>query len=141
MSSVVDVALLRLVGAVLTLLVVASVIGSLMHRFNVGGPNRAMVENVNARIRSRSVTVSIFAISVMTGAIGSIVLFSAISFLGMREFVTLAPTRRADHRALVWCFFAVTPVEYGLIYAGWYGLFSIMIPVYIFIFVAIRIVL
>ncbi len=141
MNSVVDAALLRLVGGVLTLLVFASAIGFVMHRFSGRGPKRAMVENINARIRAWWVMASVFAISVMTGAIGSIVLFSMISLLGMREFVTLAPTRRADHRALVWCFFAVTPVEYGLIYAGWYGLFSIMIPVYIFIFVAIRVVL
>ena len=35
----------------------------------------------------------------------------------------------------------VTPLEYLLIWIGWYGLFSILIPVYVFIFVAIRTVL
>ena len=141
MSSGVDTALLRLVGGVLALLVVASAIGALMHRFTRGGPGRAVVENINARIRAWWVMASVFAISVITGAIGSIALFTVISFLAMREFVTLAPTRRADHRALLWCFFAVTPVEYALIWVGWYGLFSILIPVYISIFVAIRVVL
>ncbi|HKF69409.1 MAG TPA: phosphatidate cytidylyltransferase [Vicinamibacterales bacterium] len=141
MSSGVDTALLRLVGGVLALLVVASAIGALMHRFTRGDPGRAMVENINARIRAWWVMASVFAISVITGAVGSIALFTVISFLAMREFVTLAPTRRADHRALLWCFFAVTPVEYALIWIGWYGLFSILIPVYISIFVAIRVVL
>jgi cytidylyltransferase family protein len=140
-NTVVDAALLRLVGGVLALLVVASAIGSLMHRRVGNGPNRATVENINARIRAWWVMASVFAISVLTGPIGSIALFALISFLAMREFVTLAPTRRADHRALLWCFFAVTPLEYGLIWIGWYGLFSILIPVYIFTFVAIRVVL
>jgi phosphatidate cytidylyltransferase len=144
MSTVVDAALLQLVEGVLALLVVASVAGALMRRHIGNGPDnahRAMVENINARIRAWWVMASVFAISVMTGAAGSIVLFALISFLAMREFVTLAPTRRADHRALFWCFFIVTPLEYALIWIGWYGLFSILIPVYIFIFVAVRVVL
>jgi phosphatidate cytidylyltransferase len=71
-------------------------------------------------------------------AVGSIVLFTIISFLALREFVTIAPTRPADHRALFWCFFIVTPLEYLLIWFGWYGLFAILIPVYVSMLVAIR---
>ena len=80
----------------------------------------------------------VFAVAVTTGAIGSILLFALISFLALREFVTLAPTRPGDHRALFWCFFIVTPLQYTLIWIGWYGLFSILIPVYVSIFMAIR---
>ena len=68
----------------------------------------------------------------------SILLFSLISFLALREFVTLAPTKPGDHRALFWSFFVVTPVQYYLIWIEWYGLFSILIPVYVSIFLAIR---
>ena len=68
----------------------------------------------------------------------SILLFSLISFLALREFVTLAPTRPGDHRALFWSFFIVTPLQYYLIWIEWYGLFSILIPVYVSIFLAIR---
>ena len=83
----------------------------------------------------------VFAISVTTGSLGSILLFTLISFLALREFVTLAPTRPGDHRALFWCFFVATPLEYFLIWIGWYGMFSIFIPVYVSIFLAIRTVL
>jgi phosphatidate cytidylyltransferase len=51
------------------------------------------------------------------------------------------PTNRADHAALVWCFFLVTPIQYFLIGIEWYGLFSIMIPVYAFLFITARAVL
>jgi phosphatidate cytidylyltransferase len=141
MRTLIDPALLQLVEGVLALLVVASAAGALMRQHAGDGPHRAMVENINARIRAWWVMASVFGISVMTGAAGSIVLFALISFLAMREFVTLAPTGRADHRALFWCFFIVTPLEYALIWMGWYGMFSILIPVYIFIFVAVRLVL
>ena len=47
----------------------------------------------------------IFVLAVATGAAGAILLFTVISFLALREFVTIAPTDRADHRVLFWCFF------------------------------------
>jgi phosphatidate cytidylyltransferase len=71
----------------------------------------------------------------------SLTLFCVTSFLALREFVTLAPTRPGDHRALFWLFFIVTPLQYYLIWIGWYGLFSVLIPVYVSIFLAVRTVL
>ena len=99
-------------------LVVATVAGQTL-RLSVGG---ATIANVNARI-------------------GSLVLFALLSALALREFVTLSPTARADHRALAWSFFFVIPLQYVLVGVHWYGLFSILIPVYAFLFVATRIVL
>jgi len=135
-----DMTFLALVGGVLALLVVASAIGWALSR-RVGDANRAMVENINARIRAWWIMALVFVVSTATGAIGSILLFALISFLALREFVTLAPTRPSDHRTLFWCFFIVMPVQYGLIWIGWYGLFSLMIPVYASMLLAIRTVL
>jgi phosphatidate cytidylyltransferase len=81
--------------------------------------------------------VVVFAIAVWTGGLGSIVLFALMSLLALREFVTLAPTRREDHRTLLWSFFVVLPLQYYLIAIRWYGLFAIMIPVYAFVLVAV----
>ena len=134
-------ALPRLLAGVLSLLVVASTMGWMLSRHVADGTHRATVDNINARIRAWWVMAIVFMVSVTTGAAGSILLFTLISFLALREFVTLAPNRRADHRTLFWCFFVATPLEYLLIWIGWYGLFSILIPVYISIFVAIRTVL
>lgn len=133
-----DTALRALVAAVLALLVVASIVGWILSRRVTGGTARATVENINARIRAWWVMALLFVVGVATGSVGSILLFSLISFLALREFVTLAPTRPGDHRALFWCFFVVTPLQYYLIWIQWYGLFSILIPVYVSIFLAIR---
>jgi phosphatidate cytidylyltransferase len=133
-----DRALLRLVIGVLMLLVLASLAGWILSRRITSEAGRATVENINARIRSWWVMAVLFVAGVTTGAVGSILLFSLISFLALREFVTLAPTRPGDHRVLFWCFFIVTPVQYYLIWIGWYGLFSILIPVWVSIFIAIR---
>jgi len=136
-----DRALVGLLSTVLSMLVAASTIGAVMRRRLSDGPHRKMVENITHRIRAWWVMAFVFAASIATGPAGSIILFTLISFLALREFVTLAPTRPGDHRALFWCFFVVTPVEYTLIWIGWYGLFSILIPVYISILMAIRTVI
>jgi phosphatidate cytidylyltransferase len=141
MNLTADWALVRLLSVVLGLLVVASAIGWGLNRYITGETGRATVDNINARIRAWWLMALVFGVSVMTGALGSILLFTLISFLALREFVTIAPTAPGDHRALFWCFFVATPLEYFLIWIGWYGLFSILIPVYISIFVAIRTVL
>jgi phosphatidate cytidylyltransferase len=133
-----DAALLSLIVGVLTLLVLASVVGWLLSRRVTSGPGRATVENINARIRAWWVMAVLFMIAIVTGAAGSILLFCFISFLALREFVTLARTRPGDHRALFWSFFVVTPLQYYLVWIQWYGLFSILIPVWVSILLAIR---
>lgn len=143
MTAFQDQELVYLVGGVLALLVVASVAGFLLARAvsNKSESARATVANLNARVRAWWLMVAVFTIAVWTGGIGSIVLFALMSFLALREFVTLAPTRREDHRTLFWSFFLITPLQYYLIYDRWYGLFAIMIPVYAFVFVAVSNVL
>jgi phosphatidate cytidylyltransferase len=133
-----DSALVALVGGVLTLLVCASIAGWIMSRRVSGPSGRAIVENINTRIRAWWMMAAIFIIALSTGAIVSIMLFSLISVLAFREFVTLTPTKAADHRALVWSFFVVTPIQYYLVWIQWYGLFSILIPVYVSMLLAIR---
>lgn len=136
-----DTALVALVAGVLALLVCASVAGSILGRRVTSASGRATVDNINARIRAWWVMALLFLIAATAGTVVSIVLFSLISFLALREFVTLVPTKPGDHRALFWSFFVVTPVQYYLIWLQWYGLFSILIPVYVSIFLALRLAL
>lgn len=127
-----------LIGGVGVLLTVASTIGWGLQRRTLSRGGRETVANINARIRAWWVMATLFALSLVTGPIGSILLFSLISLLALREFVTLAPTRPGDHRTLFWSFFIITPVQYYLVWIGWYGLFSVLIPVYAFIILSVR---
>jgi phosphatidate cytidylyltransferase len=136
-----DTSFVALVAGVLTLLACASIAGWILGRRATTASGRATVDNINARIRAWWVMAAIFLVAVTTGTVASIVLFSLIAFLALREFVTLVPTKPGDHRALFWSFFIVTPVQYFLIWLQWYGLFSILIPVYVSIFLAIRLAL
>lgn len=130
--------LLRLVGGVVALLLVASIVGFVLARTAKSDGARATVRNLNARIRAWWVMVAVFAIASATGGLGSILLFAAMSFLAMREFMTLTPTAQTDHAVLFWAFFIFAPIQYYLVAIQWYGLFSILIPVYAFVAIPTR---
>jgi len=136
-----DPQLVWLFGGVLAMLVVASAIGIALKSSAKSDSARATIENLNARIRAWWKMCAIFALTLLVGRIGSLVLFGLLSFLALREYVTLVPTRRGDHRTLFWTFFIITPLQYYLIGIRWYGFFAIMIPVFAFIFVPTRIAL
>ena len=122
-------------------LVLATTVGQTLRLALPGGGASATIANLNARIGAWWMMCAAFLVAVITGGIGTIVLFALVSFLALREFVTLTPTARADHRALAWAFFVITPLQYLLVGIEWYGLLSILIPVYAFLFLATRIVL
>ena len=127
-----------LVGGVLALLVVSSLIGWMLSLRAAGDRGKATVQNLNARIRAWWMMVAVFGLAMATGGTGSVVLFALTSLFALREFITLTPTRAGDHRTLFWVFFVILPLQYYLIAIKWYGLFSILIPVYAFLFVPIR---
>jgi phosphatidate cytidylyltransferase len=138
MNLVFDRQLVWLFGGVLAVLTLATLIGFVLDRTVRGEAARATVRNLNARVRSWWVMSAVFAVAVMGGRVTSLVLFGLLSFLALREFITLTPTKRGDHKSLFWSFFAITPLQYYLVGIQWYGLFSILIPVYGFLFIPTR---
>lgn len=70
----------------------------------------------------------------------SLAFFAFVSFLALKEFLSLIPTRRADRRVLFWAYLAI-PVQYYWVYVEWYGMFIIFIPVYMFLLLPFRMVL
>ena len=75
----------------------------------------------------------LFWIAWVTGGIVSTLLFGLVSFLALREFVTLTHTRRGDHRSLLLAFFAVLPLQYVIVATRQFDLFTVFIPVYVFL--------
>lgn len=134
-----DAKLAWLYGGVVFLLVVSTLIGRWLKRRRKGEASRATIENVNVRIRAWWKMCAIFAAAILVGRVGSLILFGLISFLALREYMTLVPTRRGDHRTLFWSFFVIMPLQYYLIGIQWYGFFAIMIPVLAFVYVPTRI--
>lgn len=127
-----------LVGGVVALLIIGTLAGQLLRRTATSEKSIETIRNLNERIKAWWIMVAVFGLAMLTGGIGSVVLFGLTSFLALREFITLTPTKRGDHRTLFWVFFIITPLQYYLVAIHWYGLFSIFIPVYAFLFVPLR---
>lgn len=126
-----------LFSGVVGVLTLATIIGAyLKWRLGVGANSRA-IDNLNARIRAWWVVIALIGVAFALGRIGTIVLFALASLLALREFFTLAPTHRGDHKALLFAYAVVVPVQYFLVWAGWVGLFTIFIPVCAFLILPI----
>jgi phosphatidate cytidylyltransferase len=132
---------LSLVGGVLGILTIATVAGQFLKRHPDTGLNAAAVRTFNLRVRAWWTMCAILATTFFIGRIPTVAMFGFISFVALREFITITPTRLGDHRALFWAFVLFTPLQYVLV--GWNKpeLFNVLIPVYAFLFVPTRVAL
>jgi phosphatidate cytidylyltransferase len=136
-----DAQLIWLFGGVLALLVVASAIGGILARTTKTESARTVIANLNARTRAWWKMSAIFGFTLLAGKTGTLIFFLLLSFFALREYLTLVPTRRGDHRTLFWTFFIITPLQYYLIAIDWYGFFAILIPAFAFVYIPTRIAL
>ncbi|MBI5209271.1 MAG: phosphatidate cytidylyltransferase [Elusimicrobia bacterium] len=126
------------IGAALSVATLAGWAGA---RLAEGRPACATFRDAVERIHSWWLMCAALFIAHLFGTTGMATLFGFVSFLALREFITIVPTRLSDHRTLLYAFFIFTPLQYALVGMRWYGLFAVMIPVYAFLFMPLRTVL
>lgn len=132
---------LAVFASVLAILLIVTVVGRSATRY-LPDSSSPVVANLNARIRGWWPIVTVAGLAFTFGKGGVTVLFGLLSFAALREFVTLARFTGADRSALLLAFFVAVPLQYYLIAIEWYGLYSILVPVYAFallpVFTALR---
>lgn len=136
--------LIILALSIFGLLCVSLIVGWILSRQPDSVVRPAMIERFNSRVMAWLVMLSVLAFAyIFQAQVAVTVLFFFVSFWALREFITLTPTRLADHRALFWVFVAICPAQFVLVGMGhdWYWLYSILIPVYGFLFVPARVAL
>ena len=127
----------QLFGGLFIALIFASSVGYILkRRSGVDTPNN-VIDNLNARINAWWVMIGIIFIASLLGFYGVIGLFLIISFMGLREFLSLLNIRRGDHLALAACCSVILPLQYFLVALDWFSLFTIFIPVSGFLFLPI----
>ena len=127
----------RLFLGIFAVLGVASIVALILRYAIAKGRPHAVIDNLVDRINAWWVMVGLVALAFAFGKGGVIVLFGLLSLLALREFVTLTYTRRSDYVALAMVFYVALPMQYALIWIEWYGMYSIFIPVYGFLFLPI----
>ena len=130
-----DPKLMYLIGGVVALLLVATLVTHLLCR--KAGENPTMT-NLKQRVHAWWWMMLVFGASLMFGRNGVFLFYALLSFMALREFLTISQLRRGDHRTLSWVFFVILPVHYFFAWAPWYGMFLIWIPVYAFVLIPIR---
>jgi cytidylyltransferase family len=127
----------QLFGGLIITLIIASSIGYGL-KFKVGfSTPHAVIDNLNARINAWWIMILIIFAAAALGFYGVIGLFFVISFIALREFLSLLYIRRGDHLALAACFYVILPLQYFLVAIDWFSMFTIFIPVYGFLFLPI----
>ncbi len=129
-------AVLWSLGGLFVLLVAASAAHLV---FKKARPQTDFTE-IGLRIRSWWVMVSIFTLAMLLSRNVSLFFFAFISFLALKEYLSIIPTRRADRRVLLWAYLAI-PLQYFWAGIEWYGLFIIFIPIYLFLFLPLCMVI
>src|SRR5215216_7197114 len=101
---------------------------------------KSNLSELTARVKAWWVMAAVLFAAIAVSSSISLVFFGFLSFWAMKEYITLLRTRPADHAALVFTFLAI-PVQYYWIAIGWYGMFIVFIPVYMFLILPVRLVL
>jgi phosphatidate cytidylyltransferase len=128
-----------LLGTVLIVLIVAFIVGRLLRRQPESTASPAVVHTFNNRVGTWWLMYAVLIAGFLVGYGMTVTLFGLVSFWALREFITMTPTRRGDHRILFWTFFILTPAHYLFIGLGWYGLYTVLIPVYASLLIPARI--
>lgn len=125
-----------LFGIFSAILVFASTVGYILKQ-KAGTSSAPVIDNLNARINAWWVMLIVIGTAILLGNIAFIILFALISLFALREFISLLPTRRGDYFPLLIAFYFVIPYQYYLVYIDWYGLYSLFIPLYVFLLIPI----
>ncbi len=123
-------------AGIVSLLATSSVVVALLTRFQ---PQKDHTE-LTQRVRSWWVIVALILGVLLISRGLAIFFFAFISYLALKEYLSLIPTRRADRRVMFWAYLAI-PIQYWWIHIEWYGMFIIFIPVYMFLLLPVRMVL
>lgn len=122
-------------GAVALILVIATLTIAILARLN---PEKNWLE-LQLRVKTWWWIVAFFSLTLLGSMPLALLVFGLISFLALKEFLTLSTTREADHTVLFWAYLVI-PLQYYWIHSLWYGMFIIFIPVYVYLFLPMRMV-
>jgi phosphatidate cytidylyltransferase len=105
-----------------------------LHGLRVQGETgRQRHERLLRDLRALWLGAVVFWCAWISGPVGATILFALVSFFALREFITLVHTRRGDHRSLILAFFVVLPLQYLLAGSRAFDLFTVFVPVYVFL--------
>ncbi|BCB03832.1 phosphatidate cytidylyltransferase [Bacillus sp. KH172YL63] len=75
---------------------------------------------------------AIFCLATLFNPVISMLSLMMLCFFSLKEYFSMMKTRKADRRIFLWAYLSI-PIQFWWIYIGWYGMFIVFIPVYVFL--------
>ena len=101
---------------------------------------RVISDDLKTRTKSWWIMCTLFITATIISNVITYVCIGFLSFAALREFYSVIKLRKSDRAGMLWCYLAI-PVQYYLAYKGWYELFIVFIPVFMFIWIPFILVL
>lgn len=98
------------------------------------------VANFITRMKSFWIILILFTLAFCINKIVAFFFIMLISYLALKEYFSMIPTRRSDRRVLLWAYLAI-PINFYFLYTNWVVMFYLFVPLYMFILIPIRMVL
>lgn len=101
---------------------------------------QANLTELKSRTKSWWIMALLVLAAVLINTTLSYIAIATLSFMAFRELYSVLSFRESDRRAIFWAYLAI-PIQYYLAYINWYGAFIIFIPIVMFLFLPMRLVL
>ena len=121
---------------ILAILVLSSVVLGIWGLFS----KSKMLTELKTRTKSWWIMCTLFITATIISNVITYVCIGFLSFAALREFYSVIKLRKSDRAGMLWCYLAI-PVQYYLAYRGWYELFIVFIPVFMFVWIPFILVL
>jgi len=95
--------------------------------------------NFKQRTKSFWLILGLFTLAFCLNKIFAFLFLALISYLALKEYISLIPTRRADRRVLLWAYLAI-PLQLYFIYTEWLVMFYLFVPLYMFLLIPVRMI-
>ena len=116
-------------AGIYAVLVLASIVVWVMRLRNPG----ERYAELAARTESWWWMIGAFTLCILFNQTVAIVFLAFISYLALKEYLSLIPTRRIDREVLLFAYLAI-PIQFYWAAIDWYGMFIVFVPVWMFLF-------
>ncbi len=123
-------------AGIVVLLLTATLIHTVLQKIH---PQKNF-DDLRLRTRSWWIMIAVLFAALLGGRTIAIVFFALLSYLALKEFMSIIPTRQVDRRAVFWAYLAI-PFQYYWVADAWYAMFIVFIPVFMFLVIPTRLVL
>lgn len=92
------------------------------------------LSNFGKRLKTSWVIFAATGLAFLLGFFGLVLFFTFISFLALREFLSIVRLKGGDYWPIFCAFYIFLPLQYFFVLIDWQFMFFIFIPVYVFLF-------